>query len=422
MLELTTRNIVYIVIVLLCILLIIWYLSVSREGLDNLDDVLSGVNSCGDPNGCKSNEEIKKETEGALSEQAAELAKTVKNPSNIVTYNMIITLNNNDEESTEPEIPESDISSTLLTPPIDPDAEPSDDTETTDVMETTDATETADSKTVSIPKIDTTPKGPKLNESKTDVNMLDVDRDGKGVKPRIYNISSLSVNYPDIELLNSSFGEYKKNSQLNDIYIKRHEEYKNFIAKYPLAKMPAIALNSKYSKGPTEQSFQIQLDASDSNNNFIIITPKTRSVFPSNFELNITNNAADTGVIFDLWSDSVFNQAKTQPSGNANRILDNKTLTEYLNKKGDTFGYSKPTFGDSCLVIEEKKCMVGGLNVGKRAINIIKSGNIYDENDKIIGSVSKQSTTATDMNEIIKINIENSRCITGIVLFVTYMQ
>ena len=233
MLELTTRNIVYIVIVLLCILLIIWYLSVSREGLDNLDDVLSGVNSCGDPNGCKSNEEIKKETEGALSEQAAELAKTVKNPSNIVTYNMIITLNNNDEESTEPEIPESDISSTLLTPPIDPDAEPSDDTETTDVMETTDATETADSKTVSIPKIDTTPKGPKLNESKTDVNMLDVDRDGKGVKPRIYNISSLSVNYPDIELLNSSFGEYKKNSQLNDIYIKRHEEYKNFIAKYP---------------------------------------------------------------------------------------------------------------------------------------------------------------------------------------------
>ena len=45
-----------------------------------------------------------------------------------------------------------------------------------------------------------------------------------------------------------------------------------------------------------------------------------------------------------------------------------------------------------------------------------------DENDKIIGSVSKRSTTATDMNEIIKINIENSRCITGIVLFVTYMQ
>ena len=252
--------------------------------------------------------------------------------------------------------------------------------------------------------------------------MLDVDRDGKGVKPRIYNISSLSVNYPDIELLNSSFGEYKKNSQLNDIYIKRHEEYKNFIAKFPFAKMPAIELNSKYSKGPTEQPFQIQLDASDSNNNFIIITPKTRSVFPSNFELNITNNTAATGVIFDLWSDSVFNQAKTQPTGNANRILDNKTLTEYLNKKGDTFGYSKPAFGDSCLVIEEKKCMVGGLNVGKRAINIIKSGNIYDENDKIIGSVSKQSTTATDMNEIIKINIENSRCITGIVLFVTYMQ
>ena len=405
MLELTTRNILYIVIVLLCILLTIWYLSISREGYDNLDDVLAGVNSCGDPNGCKSIDEIKKDTEGALSEQAEELAKTSSVPANIVTYNMTITLNNNDDELTEPEIPESAITTTLLTPPIEPDT-----------------VQSHAKESILKPTIGTMPKGPRLNKSKTDVDMLDVDRDEKGVKPRIYNISSLSVNHHDIELLTSTFGEYKKNSRLNDIYIKRHEEYNKLITKFPLAKMPIITLNPKYGKGPTNQPIQIQLDAGNTNNNFIIITPKTRSVFPSNFELNITNNAAVSGVIFDLWGDSVTNQSKTQPTGNANRILDNKTLTEYLNKKGDTFGYSKPVFGDSCLVLEERKCMVGGLNVGKRAINIIKSGNIYDENDKIIGSVSKQSTTTTDMNEIIKIKIENSRDITGIVLFVTYMQ
>jgi len=249
--------------------------------------------------------------------------------------------------------------------------------------------------------------------------MLDVDLDEKGVTTGIYNIGSLSVNHPDKELRLSTLGEYKKNSSLYDIYMKRHEIYNNIRTKFD--SMPSIPLNNKYSKGQQSQSVAIQLDSGKLNNNFIIITPKTNEVFPSNFEVSITNNSDLTGVTFELWGDFDLNNNKPQPSGNPNRILDNSILTEYLNHKGDTFGYSKQAFGDSCSVIEENKCMVGGLDIGKRAINIVKSGDVYDDKDNIIGSVSKQPTTATNMNEIFTLRISNSDSISGLVFFFTYM-
>ena len=95
-----------------------------------------------------------------------------------------------------------------------------------------------------------------------------------------------------------------------------------------------------------------------------------------------------------------------------------------MNKTGetDTFGYSKQSFGETCSSIEEEKCMVGGLDIGKRAINIIQSGKIYDNNDNVIGSISKQETTQDNQNETYTINVINSEDITGLVLFITYPE
>jgi len=423
MLKITTRNIVYFVIIVLFIVITTWYLSASCEGYDNLDDVLSGVSSCTDPNGCKTIDEIKKESEGDLSKQTAELAKPPSSPPNITTKSMIITISNNEESPPidipplppAVMIPTAPVKPKLSTMGISPKLEISPVVSIMEMINKNPIIRANPTKPIDNNNINTL----LLNDAGNDVYMLDVDLDEKGVTTGIYNIGSLSVNHPDKELTLSTLGEYKKNSSLYDIYMKRHEIYNNIRTKFD--SMPSIPLNNKYSKGQQSQSVAIQLDSGKLNNNFIIITPKTNEVFPSNFEVSITNNSDLTGVTFELWGDFDLNNNKPQPSGNPNRILDNSILTEYLNHKGDTFGYSKQAFGDSCSVIEENKCMVGGLDIGKRAINIVKSGDVYDDKDNIIGSVSKQPTTATNMNEIFTLRISNSDSISGLVFFFTYM-
>jgi hypothetical protein len=421
MIKITTRNIVYFVIIVLLIIITAWYLSASCEGYDNLDDVLSGVSSCTDPNGCKTIDEIKKESEGDLSKQTAELAKPLSSPPNIITKPMTITISNNDE-SAPIEIPPLPPAVMIPPAPVKPKFHSMAITPTekmVPLLSVMDLIEKDPIMRANPTKNITNNNTLLLNDADNDVYMLDVDRDEEGVTPGMYNIGSLSVNHPDKELTISTLVEYKTNSSLYDIYTKRHEIYNNIRTK--IESMPVIPLSKKYSKGERNQSVSIELDSGKLNNNFIIITPKTNEVFPSNFEISITNNSDLTGVTFELWGDFDMNSMKPQPSGNPNRILDNNILTEYLNHKGDTFGYSKQAFGDSCSIIDENKCMVGGLDIGKRAINIVKSGNVYDDKDNVIGSVSKQNTTATNMNEIFTIRITNSDSISGLVFFFTYM-
>lgn len=421
MIKITTRNIVYFVIIVLLIVITAWYLSASCEGYDNLDDVLSGVSSCTDPNGCKTIDEIKKESEGDLSKQTAELAKPLSSPPNIITKPMIITISNN-EESAPIEIPPLPPAVMIPPAPVKPKFRSMSISPIEKIIPVVSVMNLIENDPImrSNPTKSVTSNNTLLlNDAETDVYMLDVDRDEEGVTPGIYNIGSLSVNHPDKELTISTLVEYKTNSSLYDIYTKRHEIYNNIRTK--IESMPIIPLSQKYSKGERNQSVSIQLDSGKLNNNFIIITPKNKEVFPSKFEISITNNSDLTGITFELWGDFDMNSMKPQPSGNPNRILDNNILTEYLNHKGDTFGYSKQAFGDSCSIIEENKCMVGGLDIGKRAINIVKSGNVYDDKDNVIGSVSKQNTTATNMNEIFTLRITNSDSITGLVFFFTYM-
>ena len=392
MVNLTTRNIVYFVIIVLFVVITVWYLSTTYEGYDNLDDVLNAASSCGDPNGCKTTEEIKSEGEATLLAKQAELEKSLLVPSKIIISPVLITLYNNDEPLPIEIAPPQ---SSLYLPPDPLLLDTTESEDTTKSEDTTESEDTTKSKDTSKPILGSmsSPAPFRLNEDKTDVYMLDVDPDEEGIKPEIYNISTLSVKYPDTDLTISTFGDYKTHSQLRDIYMNRREKYNNIRLKSSLlpgksSLLPELIINEKYI-GIKDQSIPIQLDAGRSNDNFIIITPKTNEVFPTKFELIITNNMEVTNVMMDLWNDVTLNQSLAQPVGNANRILDNNTLNEYLNSKKDTFGYSKNSFGDSCLVIEEKACMVGKLDIGKRAINIIQSGSIYDDKNNLIGSVKK---------------------------------
>ena len=402
--KLPSRNIVYLSITILAILITIWYFSRIYEGYDNLDEPKK--NSCDNPEpededdssgGVSydnlSAEEIKKQSKNAMKAENERLARPPKTSCNIITKPLLITLKNNDADIDEIPpytLPEMKVSKMATTPAF---------------------------KNIAIDYTKTLIKNKILNDSGKEIYMLDVDPNSKGIRKSTYNISSLSINYPDKELNMSEFSEYVTNSSLYDIYNKKKTKVKE------LSPTISVSSNKLYSRGIENRSLDIQLDSGRLNNNFIIITP-TNGSFPSNFEIKLTNETEKTGIVLDLWGDSEFNKKKTQPKGNPNTILDQETLDAYLNKSGetDTFGYSKQTFGDTCSSAEEDTCMVGGLNIGKRAINIIQSGNIYDNNDNIIGSISKQESTQDNMNEIYTIQVTKSENITGIVLFISYPE
>ena len=393
--KLPSINIIYLSIIILLILLI-WYFSRKYEGYNNLDD--ANKNSCDnqveeieedDTNNVSYDnmtaEEIKKQSKKDMKAENERLAKPPKTRCNIITKPLLITLKNNDEDInkinyTLPEIKK------LTTPML---------------------------RNMVIDYTKTLKKNKILNDSGNGIYMLDVDPNLKGINKPTYNISSLSINYPDKNLNISEFNEYVTNSSLYDIYNKKKDKVKE------LSPNTSVSSNKLYSRGIENKSVDIQLDSGRLNNNFVIITPKSENVFPSNFEIKITNDTQKNGIMFELWGDSEFNKSKTQPKGNANTIMDQEILDTYLNKSVDTFGYSKQSFGDTCSSAEEQTCMVGGLNIGKRAINIIQSGNIYDNNN-VIGSISKKESTEDKPEEIYTIQVTNSEDITGVVLYITY--
>ena len=384
-------------IIVLFIVTGIWYFSKIYEGYDN-------KNSCDNPeeeveddntnNVSYDNmtaDEIKKQSNKDMEAEKERLARPPKTRCNIISKSFKITLKNNDEDEnginyTLPEIKVITQNPALANIKID----------YTKVLKEKDI----------------------LDDSGKRIYMMDVDPNSVGIIKPTYNISSLSINYPDKELSIAEFNEYVTNSSLYNVYNKKQTKVKE------LSPEKSITNNNLYSRGIENQTINIQLDSGRLNNNFIIITPKTNKVFPSNFEIILTNETDNTGIVFDLWGDSEFNKNKTQPKGNPNTMLDQETLNAYLDKTGetDTFGYSKQSFGDTCSTTEEEKCMVGGLDIGKRAINIIKIGKIYDDNNNDIGYISKKESTQDDTREVYTITVTNSENITGFVLFITYPE
>ena len=388
------KNNINLFIILLGIGITFWYFyNTSYENFENLDDLVSAAGACGDPKGCKTAEEISKEAEQELNKKKQELAKPPSSPPDMRDITLGITIQNNNDNLKSinyniPEIKAPSIAGTTVGPTVP---------------------RVINYKPILIDK-------KLLSQTETDVYMLDVDPTAIGIiEEPIYNIASVSVNHPDKKSSVNTFYEYiPRNYSLASIYKKKKEGIEK--------RDVTVNTNNKYilKNNAKEQSKTLALDKAKPNNNFVIITPETNDTFPSNFTLTLENDLTSNEVQLNLWNDNVLNNQKPKPEGNMNTILNKDTLSKYTeNISRSVFGYNKEVFGDSCYKIDSDMCMIGGLNVGNRSINIMATGNVYDENNNVIGNVEKQSSTEDNQVEQYKINI-NSENITGLILYYSY--
>lgn len=392
--KFTSKNNINLFIILLSIGITLWYFyNTSYENFENLDDLVSAAGACGDPKGCKTAEEISKEAEQELNKKKQELAKPPSSPPDMRDITLGITIQNNNDNLKSinyniPEITASSTAGTMVGPTV---------------------SSVINYKPILIDK-------KLLSQTENDVYMLDVDPTAIGIiEEPIYNIASVSVNHPDKKSSVNTFYEYiPRNHSLASIYNNKKIEIEN--------KNVTVNTNNKYilKNNAKDQSKTLALDKAKPNNNFVIITPETNDTFPSNFTLTLKNDLTSNEVQLNLWNDNFLNDNKPKPEGNMNTILNKDTLSKYTeNISRSVFGYNKEVFGDSCYKIDSDMCMIGGLNVGNRSINIMATGNVYDENNNVIGNVEKQSSTEDNQVEQYKINI-NSENITGLILYYSY--
>ena len=388
------KNNINLFIILLGIGITLWYFyNTSYENFENVDDLVSAAGTCGDPKGCKTAEEISKEAEQEMNKKKQELAKPPSSPPDMRDITLGITIQNNNDNLKSinynvPEIKAPSIARTTVGPTVP---------------------RVINYKPILIDK-------KLLSQTEKDVYMLDVDPSAIGIiEEPIYNIASVSVNHPDKKSSVNTFYEYiPRNHSLASIYKQKKEGIEK--------RDVTVNTNNKYilKNNAKEQSKTLALDKAKPNNNFVIITPETNDTFPSNFTLTLKNDLTSNEVQLNLWNDNFLNDNKPKPEGNMNTILNKDTLSKYTeNISRSVFGYNKEVFGDSCYKIDSDMCMIGGLNVGNRSINIMATGNVYDENNNVIGNVEKQSSTEDNQVEQYKINI-NSENITGLILYYSY--
>jgi hypothetical protein len=131
---------------------------------------------------------------------------------------------------------------------------------------------------------------------------------------------------------------------------------------------------------------------------FIVITPQEGGKFPSKFVFVLTNNIAETKLSLDLWGVS-----PTNDSVPSNSIIGSDNYIGYP--------YPQEVFEtkdkDGKLV---DGVLVGGLNIGNNALNIIGVGRIYDRKFADIGEVQ-------NMGDKITITCNASKGLTGILIY-----
>ena len=396
--KLTTRNGIYFLILITLFLVSFWYFSRDDKNIENLDDMYEIGANCDGPFGCKTPEEMKKEGKAELKKQQTELAKPPSSPPNIADIKLQFTIENQTPTT-------QSIKYNLPTKPKNPYIGGS----VGMGMQTKlfDFTQ---------PLIKTNV----LSSTKSDVYMLDVDPKSVGmIDEASYSVTTLSVNHPDNKLPTSTFNEYiPRNKSLNKIY-KNKKKYINEVD----SKI-TISNNTAYSEYTENRNsnINVKLDKARPNNNFIIITPTTNDMFPKNFQLEITNNTKQTNQMVNLWGDFFSNKSKSQPDGNPNRILTADDISNYTEKVSRTvFGYNKDAFGESCKKLDESECEIAGMDVGNKCINIIQSGDIYDETGDKIGSVSIIEATEAKPEQKIIINVDSGN-VTGLLLYTSYLM
>jgi len=150
---------------------------------------------------------------------------------------------------------------------------------------------------------------------------------------------------------------------------------------------------------------------------FIVISSKSKKTFPNNFAIKIENNVDENKTQYDLWGDSHINSLKKRPIGNVNTIIGPHNLLSYINYTDEpVFSYDKRVFNVKCFKKNEE-CEINRLNVGNKILNVIQSGDIFDNNGKKIGNVTKTNRLKNVSMETILINIENTTDITGILIY-----
>lgn len=396
--KLTTRNGIYFLILITLFLVSFWYFSRDDKNIENLDDMYEIGANCDGPFGCKTPEEMKKEGKAELKKQQTELAKPPSSPPNIADIKLQFTIENQTPTT-------QSIKYNLPTKPKNPYIGGS----VGMGMQTKlfDFTQ---------PLIKTNV----LSSTKSDVYMLDVDPKSVGmIDEASYSVTTLSVNHPDIKLPTSTFNEYiPRNKSLNEIYNNKKKYINEVDSKI------TISNNEVYSEYTENRNsnINVKLDKARPNNNFIIITPTTNDMFPKNFQLEITNNTKQTNQMVNLWGDFFSNKSKSQPDGNPNRILTADDISNYTEKVSRTvFGYNKDAFGESCKKLDESECEIAGMDVGNKCINIIQSGDIYDETGDKIGSVSIIEATEAKPEQKIIINVDSGN-VTGLLLYTSYLM
>lgn len=406
--KLPKRNAIYFIILILLCLVPFWYFYRCQEPLENLDEMVEGGNSCDGPFGCKTTEEIKKETKANLKTENERISRPASSLPVIVSNNLQLTLTNLTPPAKQieyelPSIPKNP----FLGRPVG-------------------------IGTMAIP-VDYTKfliEEKILSNTKTDIYMLDVDPKSLGLLDGAsYSITTMPMNYFEaepIKLPSYTFNEFiPRNKSLNEIYNKKNKFINDIAAKI------AVSENSEYMyKNPRNSNANVKLDKAKPNNNFILIKPDTNDTFPEKFRIEIVNNTITNNQVITLWGDNILNKNKPQPDGNPNKILDPDTLLNYTENVSKTvFGYNKKGFGDSCFELDDSSCKIGDMEVGNRCINIIQSGDIYDEKNSKIGSVSKNPATQARNTqkkkddiptETLIINIDNKN-VTGLLLYLSYL-
>jgi len=375
-----------------------WYFSRNDKYIENLDEMYEIGTNCDGPFGCKTPEEMKKEGKAELKKQQEELAKPPSSPPNIADIKLQFTIQNQTPAA-------QSITYNLPAKPTNPYLGGS--VGMSMRSRVFDFTKPLIEKKV-------------LSNTKSDVYMLDVDPKSIGlIDESSYSVTTLSVNHPDQKLPTSTFDEYiPRNKSLNEIYNDKKNYIKDVDSKITISNN---AMYSKYTEN-RNSNINIKLDKARPNNNFIIITPTTNDTFPKKFQLEITNNTKQTNQMINLWGDFFSNKSKSQPYGNPNRILTTDDILNYTEKVSRTvFGYNKNAFGESCKKLDESECEIAGMDVGNKCINIIQSGNIYDETGDKIGSISITEATESKPEQKMIINIDSDN-ITGLLIYTSYLM
>ena len=128
-------------------------------------------------------------------------------------------------------------------------------------------------------------------------------------------------------------------------------------------------------------------------NSYIALSPKDGKYFPSSFRLKVTNKVDVNKYNYELWGTSP--GIEGAPS---NGIIDANNIKSI-------------PYPEDLYTIKNNNLVIGQIDIGDKALNILSIGNIFDENFNVIGNVDS-------LNNDIVINCDKGENITGLLIYI----